>query len=270
MLRRAGLGGLVDRAAGTVGGLAAARPTTVAGVRLAGNHPGQLYYIRELEKGRDRFLVELLARFTPAGGAAVDAGAHIGFLTVQLARAAGPQGHVFAFEPEARSREALTANLERNSVAGHVTVFPHALGAGPGTATLHVGGGGETSSLAPLAGERGTAKVDVVALDGVLTEGQMVDVVKVDLEGGETAALRGMTGVLERSGDRPVLVTECHPARLAAMGSSEAELLALLAELGFSARVIDEEGHALVDEIAVRGEYVNLLCTRRPLWPSGP
>jgi hypothetical protein len=62
-----------------------------------------------------------------------------------------------------------------------------------------------------------------------------------------------------------VLVVECNPGRLAAMGSSEAELLALLAELGFAARVIDEEGRALVDEIAVRGEYVNLLCARRAL-----
>jgi FkbM family methyltransferase len=198
VLRRAGLGGLVDRAAGAVGGLAAKRTTTVAGIRLAGNHPGHLYYIRELEEGRDRFLVELLTQFTPTGGAAVDAGAHIGFVTVHLARAVGRQGRVFAFEPEAGSRSVLAANLERNSVAGHVTVFPQALGAGPATATLHVSGGGEGSSLAPVAGERGAAEVEIVALDDVLADGQAIDVVKLDLEGGETAALRGMRRILER------------------------------------------------------------------------
>ena len=257
LLRRAGLGGLVDRAGEHVGRFAAARETEVAGVRLSGNHPGQLYYIRELTEGRDRFLVELLARLMPPGGVAVDGGAHIGYLTVHLARA----GHVYAFEPEAESRAALARNLERNGVAGRVTVFPQALGAGTGRATLHVGGGGETSTLAPLEGERATTEVEVVALDDVLPRDRRVDVVKLDLEGCETAALRGMRRTLERS-EQAALVVECNPGRLAAMGSSQDELLAVIAELGFAARLVDEERGALVDEITVPGEYVNLLCER--------
>ena len=80
-----------------------------------------------------------------------------------------------------------------------MTVFPLALGAGPGRATLHVGGGGETSTLGPLEGERATAEVEVAALDDVLPPGTRVDVVKLDLEGCETAALRGMRRTLERS-----------------------------------------------------------------------
>lgn len=262
LLRRAGLGGLVDRAGETVGRLAAARETDIAGVRLAGNHTGHLYYIRELAEGRDWYLAELLARLTPPGGLAVDAGAHIGYLTVHLARAAGAEGRVYAFEPEAGSRAALAGNLERNAVADRVTVLPYALGAAPGRTTLHVGGGGETSSLARLDGERATAEVELVALDGVLPPEARVDVVKLDLEGGETAALRGMRRVLQRSEDT-ALVVECNPGRLAALGSSQDELLGLLGELGFTAQVIDEERRALVDEIEVPGEYVNLLCARR-------
>ena len=261
LLRRAGLGGLVDRAGERVGGLAARRETEIAGVRLAGNHPGHLYYFRELARGRDRFLAELLAQFATPGGVAIDGGAHIGYLTVRLARAVGPEGRVYAFEPEAGSRAALIGNLERNGVAQRVTVLPQALGAGPGRATLHVGGGGETSTLAPLEGERATAGVDIVALDEVLPPELEIAVVKLDLEGSETAALRGMRRTLERSTDA-VLVVELNPARLAAMGSSRAELLAELRGLGFTARVIDEEQDELVDEIDVPGGYVNLLCER--------
>jgi FkbM family methyltransferase len=261
VLRRAGLSPLVDRAGGAAGRLLAARPTTVGGVRVAGNHAGHLYYLRELAEGRDRFLVELLVRATPPGGVAVDAGAHIGYLTVHLARAVGPEGRVFAFEPEAGARNALARNVARNGVAGQVEVVPDALGPGPGRAVLHVAGGGEASSLAPVSGERATAGVDVVALDDLLADEQRVDVVKLDLEGGETAALRGMTKVLDRSGG-VVLVVECNPGRLEAMGSSREELLALLAELGFTCRVIDEDRHELVDPVAVTGEYVNLYCVR--------
>jgi FkbM family methyltransferase len=205
--------------------------------------------------------VELLALRTPPGGVAIDGGAHIGYLTVHLARAVGSEGRVYAFEPEAGARAALAGNLERNGVADRVTVVPQALGAGPGRATLHVGGGGETSTLAPLEGERATAGVDVVALDDILPPELEIAVVKLDLEGSETAAIRGMRRTLERSTDA-VLVVELNPARLAAMGSSRAELLTELRGLGFTARVIDEEQDELVDEIAVPGGYVNLLCER--------
>jgi FkbM family methyltransferase len=263
VLRRAGLGVLVDRAGATVGRLAAARPTTVDGIRLAGNHAGQLYYIRELAEGRDRFLVELLLRSVPPGGIAVDAGAHIGYVTLQLARALGSGSRVYAFEPEAGARAALERNLELNDVADRVTVSPCALGARTGRAVLHVSGGGETSSLAPVAGERASGEVDVVALDDVLPPDQQIDAAKLDLEGGETAALRGMTRTLARSGDSPVLVVECNPARLEAMSSSQEELLAVLGELGFIVRLIDEDRHELVDAISVTGGYVNLLCARR-------
>ena len=261
LLRRAGLGGLVDRAGNRAGRFAASREREVGGVRLAGNHLGQIYYLRELAQGRDRFLVDLVAQRTPPGGVAIDGGAHIGYLTVHLARAVGSEGRVYAFEPEAGARAALAGNLGRNDVADRVTVLPQALGAGPGRATLHVGGGGEASTLAPLEGERATAGVEVVALDDVLPPELEVDVVKLDLEGSETAALRGMRRTLARS-ERPVLVVELNPARLAAMSSSRAELLAELDGLGFIARVIDEEHDELVDEIDVPGEYVNLLCTR--------
>ena len=261
LLRRAGLGGLVDRAGERVGRVAAKRELEVAGVRLAGNHAGHLYYLRELADGRDRFLAELLTRHTPPGGVAIDGGAHIGYLTVQLARAVGDEGRVYAFEPEAGAREALAANLERNGVAQRVTVLPQALGAGPGRASLHVGGGGEASSVAPLEGERATAGVDVIALGDVLPPELEIAVVKLDLEGSETAALRGMRRSLERS-ERPVLVVELNPGRLAALGSSQDELLALLRELRFETRVIDEERGELLDEIEVPGEYVNLLCKR--------
>jgi FkbM family methyltransferase len=261
LLRRAGLGRVVDRVGERVGGFAASRATEVGGVRLAGNHPGHLYYLRELAEGRDRFLVELIARHTPPAGVAIDGGAHIGYLTVHLARAVGDEGRVYAFEPEAGAREALAANLERNGVAQRVTVLPQALGAGSGRASLHVGGGGEASSLAPLEGERATAGVDVIALDDVLPPELEIAVAKLDLEGSETAALHGMRRSLERS-ERPVLVVELNPGRLAALGSSQDELLALLHALGFETRVIDEDRGELLDEIEVPGEYVNLLCRR--------
>jgi FkbM family methyltransferase len=269
LLRGAGLGVLVDRLSGLVGRAAALRPTVVDGLRLTGTHAGQLYYLRELAEGRESFLVEVLTRATPRGGLAVDAGAHIGYMTLQLARAVGAEGRVLALEPEPEARRALQRNLERNGMADRVTVVPVALGARSGQAVLHVSGGGETSSLAHVPTARGSVEVDVAALDDLLPDAPRVDIVKLDVEGSEAAALEGMQDLLARSGDAPVLAVECHPGLLAAMGASQEELIGRLAALGFRCWVADEESRRLVERIEVTGDYVNLICARRPL-PEAP
>src|SRR5262249_8609565 len=57
------------------------------------------------------------------------------------------------------------------------------------------------------------------------------DLVKVDVEGFEHAVLSGAGEVLWR--DRPRLFLEMHPAQLARLGRSTAEVLALLMEHGY-------------------------------------
>ena len=58
----------------------------------------------------DPAVTEVLARLIRAGDAVVDAGAHIGYMTILSALASGPSGHVVAWEPHPE----LFAVLERN------------------------------------------------------------------------------------------------------------------------------------------------------------
>jgi FkbM family methyltransferase len=260
-LRRLGLGSVVDRAGPVVGAIAARRPVSVNGLRLAGGHVGQLYYLRELERGRDRFLGELLRTATPPGSVAVDVGAHIGYLTLELARAVGPAGRVYAMEPDPAVAATLRSNLRRNGLAARVVVVERAAGATSGRASLYVSGGGETSSLAAVPGFRRELDVAVTPVDDVIGD-DPVDVVKLDVEGAEVAALQGMKRLLRRRGDL-TLVVECNPALLAAMGTSAGALLALLGEEGFSVWQVDEAGTRLSPSIDLGpNEYVNLCCGR--------
>ena len=260
-LRRLGLGRLVDRAGASVGGLAARVPVRIDGLRLTGRHVGQLFYLRELARGRDRFLAELLRAAVPPGGVAVDAGAHIGYLTLVLAEAAGPDGRVLAIEPDPAAAATLRANVRRNGFEGRVVVIEAAVGAAPGEATLHVSGGGETSSLAPVPGARNAVSIAVRPIDDLVEE-DPVDLVKLDLEGSEVEALHGMRRLLRRQPDL-ILVVELNPSLLLEMNTSAAELLALLEAEGFSIWQIDEEAGRLSPRVDLgRSEYVNLLCTR--------
>ena len=58
----------------------------------------------------DPAVTEVLARLIRAGDTVVDAGAHIGYMTILSALASGPSGHVVAWEPHPE----LFAVLERN------------------------------------------------------------------------------------------------------------------------------------------------------------
>jgi FkbM family methyltransferase len=259
-LRRLGLGALVDRAGPSVGGLVARRPVTVNRLRLAGRHVGQLYYLRELQRGRDRFLAELLRAAAPPGGIAVDVGAHIGYLTLELAREVGPDGTVYALEPDPAAAATLRANLRRNGLGARVVVAECAAGAARGRGVLHLAGGGEANTLAELPGSRGWVEVSVAAVDDVVGD-KPVDVVKLDVEGSEVEALKGMERLLGRRADL-ALVVECHPGRLASMGTSAEELLELLRRRGFSVRQVDEAAARLCDIDLGGAEYVNLICVR--------
>lgn len=263
LLRRLGAGRLVDRLGPSLGAAAARHEVVVDGFRLTGNHVGQLYYLREIAEGRDRTLVELAQRLTPAGGTAVEAGAHLGYLTCQLARAVRSGGQVWTFEPDPEVRPALVANLERNGLDDRVAVDPRALGAESGRARFYVSGGGEASSLFAADSARRVVDVDVVALDAALPDGPLVDLVKLDIEGAELAALRGMRRTLERSGDLVALLVELNPELLEAAGASAAELLDELAGFGFQVWRIDEHAGRLSDDArVVAGGYANLVCAR--------
>lgn len=264
-LRRVGLGPLVDRLGPALGGRAARFEVEVDGLRLTGNHVGQLYYLRELAQARrEVFFTELLVGALRPGRSAVDGGAHIGYMTLQLARAAGPGGGVVAFEPNAEVRPVLALNVRRNGLADRVRISAKALGSAPGAAVLQVLGGGDASRLSPSARGRDVVPVEVTCLDRELADEPVPDVVKLDVEGAEVAALQGMRDLLARETEAPTLFVECNAEALASAGSSPARLLDLLASHGYVVWRIDEEQRRLVraTESELEGDYVNLVGAR--------
>src|SRR5262249_36920553 len=74
----------------------------------------------------------LRARVQP-GAVCLNIGAHVGIYALCLAHWAGPQGRVFAFEPNPQARRLLASNVARNS-PGRIEVSPTAVTAEVGEA----------------------------------------------------------------------------------------------------------------------------------------
>jgi FkbM family methyltransferase len=134
----------------------------------------------------------------------VDAGAYAGIYTL-LACAANQDLRAVAIEPNPLTLPKLRANIAANALTGRVEVAPYALGDEPREATFYASKANATaSSLLSLDGQAVT--VEVKRGDDILA-GRWVDLMKVDVEGFELQALRGMARTLGQH--HPSVIIEC-------------------------------------------------------------
>jgi FkbM family methyltransferase len=124
------------------------------------------------------------------GEVVIDGGACFGDTAIAFAEAVGPDGHVHAFEPLASQLKIVEHNLKANpSLADRVTVHPFALDEVSGR-ELHFSQGAGAHRV--TSGER----VETRALDDL--ELERVNYIKLDIEGAESACLRGAANTIRR------------------------------------------------------------------------
>jgi FkbM family methyltransferase len=208
---------------------------TTVDVTLGNDNSLCLYVCGSFEPNEFNFLDRLLK----PGMVFVDVGANDGYYTLFAARRVGPAGRVVSVEPSSRERGHLERNIARNGI-GNVTVVPAALGAAAGHADLHLAHGVHTghNTLGSFAHDdvvpARVERVPLETLDAVVSRLALlrVDVVKIDVEGGEANVIAGARTML--SAMRPVLMMEVSDGALRAQGSSAAALLEMLrGELGY-------------------------------------
>jgi FkbM family methyltransferase len=197
---------------------------------LRDNLQAVLYYAGRYEPAVTRFL---RAELKP-GDVVLDIGANIGLHSLGAAkqlRDLGGDGRVIAFEPAADSLEKLRAAAECNKLADLITLVPAALGERKHKATLHADSRYDPadSGVRSLQADGEVVQdVPVIRLDDWAREHSLerLDVVKLDVEGSEAAALGGASRTLIRLQPRAVLVEDKRP-------DLRRRLHAVLDELGY-------------------------------------
>jgi FkbM family methyltransferase len=190
---------------------------------------------------------------------AVDVGANIGYYTLIMARLAK---HVYAFEPEPKNFEILEKNIAVNGVE-NVILDRSALSDKNSIGTLHICNfNNGMNRLYPSKWcSSETIQVETMKLDDVV---EHADFIKMDIEGAELGALRGMTRLLEKG---TTVLMEFHPPSIIEYGVAPKEVYDYMKSFGYRITLPDrkEKDDVAYDElerISTQKVGTNILCVK--------
>jgi FkbM family methyltransferase len=171
-----------------------------------------------------------------------DIGAHFGHYTLLMARLAGVEGQIHAFEPVPFNLTILQENARRNNIAHIVRIHPLALANATGTARFRASNAPRESGQGFLVGlgpadltwaQRRFSEfpVEQRRLDDVRRDFNIPppQLIKIDVEGAEVDVLRGAVHTIRAV--RPALIVEVHSEFNAAVCAI------MLGELGYTLSV---------------------------------
>jgi len=206
-----------------------------------------------------------------AGDVVLDIGANIGYYTLIFAKCVGAKGRVFAFEPEPGNFALLQENVSANGYH-NVTLSRLAVSDRAGRGRLYVDAGNAGDCrIYDSQDNRPSIEIETTRLDDYFeSPPERIDLIKMDIQGAEPAALGGMHGLLERQ-RRVKLLVEFWPYGLRLFGTDPEEFVQLLCGAGFTLWNLNERRRALLPTSApeLLNEYpaafenaTNLYCVR--------
>lgn len=206
----------------------------------------------------------MLQCLIPPGSTTVDVGANVGDFSRRLSQLS-QGGLVIAVEPQSMPRSVLTmAGFFKK--ASNILVVPVALGDTHGLTVLsipiktkgnvgiglaHIGDAADFSGRFEVKKEL----VSLTTLDALLARIQTgpVSFIKIDVEGGELAVLRGAEATIDRF--RPAILCEIDD-REARFGTTRSELVNFLVERDYIPRRISDLAELAPDEIEKNTVFV--------------
>ncbi len=150
-------------------------------------------------------LYDRLQSILAPGAVVYDVGAHSGYFTLAAARLVGPEGHIYAFEPDRVNAQRLEEHLQVNRIA-NVTLVSKAVWSRSGEIAFAV----DETHFDRSYGRAGAgpATVEAITLDAFSAGERAPALIKIDVEGGECEVLRGAATLLDASA--PMVLCEIH------------------------------------------------------------
>jgi FkbM family methyltransferase len=151
----------------------------------------------------ERDELDLLSRHISVGASYVDIGANVGNHAIFAGKLCNV-GRIIAFEPSPDSLRVLRFNIDLNQLSGIATIHPVAASDCEGDLLMQAPPSNNLGSARVMQGS-GEGAVAARLVDDLLT-GEAVDFVKIDVEGHELHALRGLQRTINTK--RPKMYVE--------------------------------------------------------------
>lgn len=219
----------------------------------------------------DEELHAALEKLVRPGMVCMDVGAHFGEVALHMAQKAGPNGTVFAFEPEPSLYERLIKHAERNEKKMRIVTVPVALSDRTGGATLFAASeDDDNQGLGSLLQGRTQLRrqfaIQTTTLDAFVKQQKLerLDLIKVDIQGAEIRFLRGGHETFRRFS--PDLLIEFSPEDLKAAGRDSRDLYDVLDLYGYHLfRMKGGEIGARLDGRSIKAGFSapNVFCRKR-------
>lgn len=164
-----------------------------------------------------------------------DIGSSVGLISILAAKKLA-KGKVISFEPDPENASKLEANYNINNLT-NFSVQSLAVGEDTGMMELYTAGSNAFSpSLKKVNGIDTSIKVKIESVDNLIERKEIPypTVVKIDIEGAEMMALKGMEKLLNAKEKPRLLFIELHPDFLPSFRTSTEEIFSFLANLNYT------------------------------------
>ncbi|MBV8507810.1 MAG: FkbM family methyltransferase [Alphaproteobacteria bacterium] len=157
--------------------------------------------------------LRLLREILRPGDTYVDVGANIGILSLAARTVVGERGRVICFEPMADNAALLVRSIIANDF-NNIVVYPVALS--DAVRTLYLEG---HSNGMLISNGRPERKITTAVGDTYLAKEDRVDFLKMDIEGHEPFAFRGLKNTIRKH--KPMILCEFNPSMLKLTSKSD-------------------------------------------------
>jgi FkbM family methyltransferase len=186
--------------------------------------------------GDDLGELRFLWQFLTPGDVFFDVGAYHGIFSLVASKRLGRQGRIVAFEPSERERRRFELHMRWNGISG-ISLEPYAASSTSEPLRFFTVTSGFTTMNSlkrpPIDDPLREITVEAVSLDRYLEERKIarLDLMKIDVEGGEIEAFRGAAHMLEAI--RPVVICEVLDWVARSWGHAAREVVSFLEERGY-------------------------------------
>lgn len=198
-----------------------------------------LFFLGEYENAEFTFLSATLKQ----GDVVIDIGANIGLYSLFAASKIGAQGKVISFEPFQKNYQALCKNVSLNAT-NNVELVNLAVAESESEIDLYYdtrqANLGMVSSY--LSEHNQHQKVQTISIDKYLQQHPLpkIDFIKMDIEGNEFPALKGMRNTLIQF--HPILMIEMDKDIVKSTPYTDSDIILFLQELGYTKYHITPKG----------------------------